>query len=187
MIRYGLIELTPMGPIWVAVSDLGMVVLDYHEDEEGMRSSIEAIAGEAVERDQAAIAIISEQIIDYFSGKDLELKVDIDWRYFSDFQEMVLREVARIPPGQVKTYGQIAEEIGLNKSAARAVGRANATNPIPIVIPCHRVVGASGKLTGYGGPGGIKTKAWLLEHEGYKTSHQLEMPFKIDESEEATT
>ncbi len=187
MIRYGLIEQTPMGPIWVAVSDLGIVALDYCEDEEAMHSSVEAMTDEPTKRDQGAIANISQQFDDYFSGNELEFEVDIDWSHFSEFQNTVLREVVRIPPGQVKTYGQIAEEIGLNKSAARAVGRANATNPIPIIIPCHRVVGANGDLTGYGGPGGIKMKAWLLEIEGYETSHQLEMPFQIEESEKNTT
>ena len=186
MIRYGLIEQTPMGPIWVAVSDLGIVALDYCEDEEGMCSSAEAMSDEPAKRDQAAIANISQQLDEYFSGKELEFEVDIDWSQFSEFQTNVLQVVVRIPPGQVKTYGQIAEEIGLNKSAARAVGRANATNPIPIIIPCHRVDGANGELTGYGGPGGVKTKAWLLDIEGYETSHQLEMPFQIEESEKNT-
>ena len=183
MIRYGLIEQTPIGPIWLAVSDLGIVALDYCEDEGGMHGSVEAMTDEPTERDQAAIADISQQLDDYFSGKELEFEVDIDWSHFSEFQANVLQVVVRIPPGQVKTYGQIAEEIGLNKSAARAVGRANATNPIPIIIPCHRVVGANGELTGYGGPVGIKMKAWLLKIEGYETSHQLEMPFRIEESE----
>ena len=180
MIRYGLIEQTPIGPIWVAVSELGIVALDYHEDEEAMRRSLEVISDEPIKRDQVATADISQQFSDYFSGKRLEFEVDIDWSHFGEFQAKVLQVVVRIPPGQVKTYGQIAEEIGLNKSAARAVGRANATNPIPIIVPCHRVIGANGKLTGYGGPGGIRTKAWLLEIEGYETSHQLEMPFEIE-------
>ena len=187
MIRYGLIEQTPVGPIWVAVSDLGIIALDYHEDEEAMRSSLEAISDEPMKRDQAAITDISRQLDDYFSGSELNIKVDIDWSHFGEFQAKVLRVVVSIPPGQVKTYGQIAEEIGLNRSAARAVGRANATNPIPIIVPCHRVVGANGKLTGYGGPGGIRMKAWLLEIEGYETSRQLEMPFQIEESERDST
>jgi methylated-DNA-[protein]-cysteine S-methyltransferase len=76
-----------------------------------------------------------------------------------------LRAVHAIPYGRLSTYGEIAAQIG-NPKSVRAVGRANATNPIPIVIPCHRVIGSDGKLHGYGAPGGLETKAWLLRMEG---------------------
>lgn len=85
------------------------------------------------------------------------------------------------------TYGQLAKSLGRSLSAARAVGRAMATNPIPIIIPCHRVIGAKGELTGYGGAGGLETKAWLLEYEGQQVignvvvsqqpSAQMRMPW----------
>jgi methylated-DNA-[protein]-cysteine S-methyltransferase len=71
----------------------------------------------------------------------------------------------RVPFGRQSTYREIAEQLG-QPGAVRAVGRANATNPIPIVIPCHRILGADGKLHGYSAPGGLETKAWLLRHEG---------------------
>jgi methylated-DNA-[protein]-cysteine S-methyltransferase len=80
------------------------------------------------------------------------------------FQQAVLMTVDEIPFGETRSYGEIAAE--LNKpGAARAVGRANATNPIPLVIPCHRVIGADGSLRGYGAGEGLRTKKWLLEFE----------------------
>jgi methylated-DNA-[protein]-cysteine S-methyltransferase len=77
----------------------------------------------------------------------------------------VLKLVYAIPRGETRTYSEIAHQLRRPR-AARAVGRANATNPMPIVIPCHRVIGTDGKLHGYGGGEGLKTKAWLLQLEG---------------------
>ncbi len=80
------------------------------------------------------------------------------------FQLQVLHLTTHIPYGQTSTYKDIAIQVG-KPNAARAVGRVEATNPIPLVIPCHRVLGSDGSLHGYGGPGGIKLKAWLLQLE----------------------
>jgi methylated-DNA-[protein]-cysteine S-methyltransferase len=82
----------------------------------------------------------------------------------SEFQAAVLKIVCAIPYGETRSYGQVALEIG-RPGAGRAVGRANATNPIPLLIPCHRVIAADGSLRGYGGGEGLKTKAWLLALE----------------------
>ena len=83
----------------------------------------------------------------------------------TSFQLQVLHLTYHIPYGQTSTYKDIAIQVG-KPNAARAVGRVEATNPIPLVIPCHRVLGSDGSLHGYGGPGGIKLKAWLLQLEG---------------------
>ncbi len=80
----------------------------------------------------------------------------------TDFQKRVWQELCRIPFGSSISYGQLAQRIG-KPAASRAVGRANGQNPISIIVPCHRVIGANGTLTGYGG--GIERKKWLLEHE----------------------
>ncbi len=81
------------------------------------------------------------------------------------FQLAALKLVCSVPYGRTTSYGAIAERLG-EPGAARAVGRANATNPIPIIIPCHRILGADGKLHGYGARGGVETKARLLRLEG---------------------
>ncbi len=79
------------------------------------------------------------------------------------FQQHVWDELRRIPPGRTASYGEVAERIGHPK-AVRAAGLANARNPVSVIVPCHRVIGANGALTGYGG--GLRRKAWLLQHEG---------------------
>lgn len=93
------------------------------------------------------------------------LSFPIDWSALHPFQRAVLQAVYAIPYGETRTYADIAAQIG-REHAYRAVGRANATNPMPLVIPCHRVIGTDGKLHGYGGGEGLKTKEWLLRLEG---------------------
>ena len=105
------------------------------------------------------------QIKEYLTGKRRKFELTIDWLVLaSDFQRDALKAVFSIPYGQTRTYAGIAAQIG-HPQAFRAVGRANATNPMPLVIPCHRVIGTDGKLHGYGGKGGLKTKEWLLKME----------------------
>ena len=88
----------------------------------------------------------------------------VDWSTISGFQKDVLQITFAIPYSETRTYQQIADQLG-RKGAARAVGRAEATNPIPLVIPCHRVIGTDGSLHGYGMGSGIPTKRWLLDLE----------------------
>lgn len=115
---------------------------------------------EAVE-DAAPLEVAVRQLEEYFRGEstafDLDLAAD-----GTAFQKRVWRELLTIPFGETRSYGEIARAIG-RPDASRAVGAANGANPIPIVIPCHRVIGASGSLTGFGG--GLGTKRWLLRHE----------------------
>ncbi len=102
---------------------------------------------------------------EYLEGMRRTFPLPIAWEALPPFQRVVLQATFAIPYGQVRTYGEVAGAIGRPK-AARAVGRALATNPMPIVVPCHRVVGHDRRLHGYGGPGGLTTKAWLLQLEG---------------------
>jgi len=104
------------------------------------------------------------QLSEYLSGHRRQFTLPLDLTGVTPFQSQVLRLTSQIPYGQTSTYKAIAEQVG-KVNAARAVGRVEATNPIPLVIPCHRVLGSDGSLHGYGGPGGIKLKAWLLKLE----------------------
>lgn len=107
----------------------------------------------------------------YFAGERVEFSLPIDEREFTPFQCRVYGEVAAIPWGEVRTYGEVAAAIGAPR-APRGVGTAMARNPLPIVIPCHRVVGKDGGLTGYSAPGGLTTKHDLLRREGVRFNRQ---------------
>jgi len=101
----------------------------------------------------------------YFSGERVSFDLEIDGTRFTTFQRIVYAAVRKIPYGEVRTYAEIAAGIGV-LHGARGVGAAMAANPLPIVIPCHRVVGSSGAMTGYSAPGGEDTKKRLLAMEG---------------------
>lgn len=106
---------------------------------------------------------VAERIAAYFAGELTALDTIPVETGGSAFQRRVWRGLRRIPAGSTMSYGRLAAEIGA-PTASRAVGLANGANPIALVIPCHRVIGANGSLTGYGG--GLERKAWLLRHEG---------------------
>ncbi|MFE8119112.1 methylated-DNA--[protein]-cysteine S-methyltransferase [Brenneria goodwinii] len=107
---------------------------------------------------------LTDDLQHYFAG-DLSIIETISVAAIgTEFQQQVWRELRQIPCGEITTYGELASRLG-RPSAARAVGMANGSNPISIVVPCHRVIGANGALTGYAG--GVHRKQWLLTHEGY--------------------
>lgn len=151
-----------VGPIWLAFSSVGLVGVHMQANEAAVRALYPDFV---VEQDAAQTAALCSQLAAYFNGRSDQFDVAIDWRNIGDFQKAVLQRVLSIPYGQTRSYQEIADQLG-QPGAARAVGRANATNPMPLIIPCHRVLGADGKLHGYSGPGGVETKAWLLRLEG---------------------
>jgi len=159
---------TAIGPVWVGVSENGLAAIEIGGSQDEFEQSLAARYGTAVENDVERVRVVLEQIEAYLGGEQVRFELEIDWSGMSAFQKKALAAVCEIPYGQTRTYGQIAAQIGVPQ-APRAVGRANATNPIPLVIPCHRVIGADGQLRGYGSGEGIKTKAWLLSLE---KSHQ---------------
>lgn len=106
-----------------------------------------------------------KELTQYFSGKLAKFTFAVDLSSGTEFQRSVWKQIAKIPFGKLKTYKDIADAIGKPK-AARAVGGAVGSNPVPLVVGCHRVLGASGKITGYSGGDGLPTKRWLLTHEG---------------------
>jgi len=117
---------------------------------------------DAVARTTPVLAQTARQLAEYFAGKRRTFDVPLAPRG-SGFQERVWRALMKIKFGETRSYGEIARAIG-RPSASRAVGAANGRNPVAIVVPCHRVIGANGSLTGYGG--GLERKRWLLAHEG---------------------
>jgi methylated-DNA-[protein]-cysteine S-methyltransferase len=116
---------------------------------------------EGCERNDAAFRSVRQQLTAYFAGELRKFEVALAGEG-SAFQKRVWQALLDIPFGETESYGQLARRIG-NEKASRAVGLANGRNPISIIVPCHRVIGANGSLTGYGG--GIERKRWLLEHE----------------------
>jgi len=114
----------------------------------------------------AAFAAVREQLAEYFAGARRQFAVPIKVAG-TPFQQRVWQELTRIPFGTTITYAQLAHRVG-QPTASRAVGAANGRNPISIIVPCHRVIGADGKLTGYAG--GVGTKEWLLAWEREKAT-----------------
>ena len=156
---------TPIGKLWLAFSDLGLVAVEW-----GLtRAEFEAYLIKRFKRPvvyaPSRLRDVAGQIGSYLSGRQRTFNLAIDWTVLRPFQQSVLRATFEIPYGEIRTYKEIAEQIGRPR-AARAVGRAEATNPMPLVLPCHRIIGVDGKLHGYGMAEGVKTKEWLLKLEG---------------------
>jgi methylated-DNA-[protein]-cysteine S-methyltransferase len=147
---------TPFGPIHTSVNEDGALISLRFAEYDGECSP-----------DQTSIA--DQQIIEYIAGNRKEFTIPLA-PAGSEFQQRIWQILTEIPFGTIRTYGDLAKEIG-NPNAARAVGRANATNPIALVVPCHRVVGASGALTGFAY--GVEIKRRLLEFEGLSLSLDL--------------
>jgi O-6-methylguanine DNA methyltransferase len=163
-IYFGQTENTPLGNVWVAVSHTGLWALEYQIPREEFITWVQRRGSVVIAESATHTAPFLQEVAEYLEGTRTRFTIPIDWSGMSPFQVEVRQAVMNIPYGQTATYGDIAARIGRPR-AARAVGRANATNPIPLVIPCHRLVGADGSLRGYGGKGGIKTKQWLLDFE----------------------
>ena len=160
----GTLDHSPIGPIRVGVSQNGLAVVEIGGEQRAFIQRITNLYRVPVNLDQQKTTPVLEQIGAYLKGERQDLDLSLDWSGMTDFQRKVLSTVCDIPYGETRSYGQIAAQMGV-PGASRAVGRANATNPIPLVIPCHRVIGSDGSLRGYGGGDGIKTKSWLLSLE----------------------
>jgi len=161
---YDLIE-SPVGPLLVATTDRGVLRISYvngFEPEETLEQ-IARVAGRRVLRASRAVDGARHELDEYFTGSRERFDLTVDLRGQPAFGVTVLGELAKVPYGETATYGELAARAGSPK-AARAVGMVMNRNPIPIVLPCHRIVGASGKLVGYAG--GLDRKEQLLRLEG---------------------
>jgi methylated-DNA-[protein]-cysteine S-methyltransferase len=142
---------TPIGPLGLVASERGLQSVRF----DGGRLRPE---GSSPVLEEAA-----RQLESYFDGELVEFDLPLEL-HGSEFQRQCWLALATIPYGQTVSYGEQARRLGLGSDGARAVGAANGRNPLPIVLPCHRVLGADGSLTGFGG--GLHVKRFLLEHEG---------------------
>lgn len=161
---------TPLGPMFAAATTAGVCLLEFTD-----RKMLETELGDLQKRLNAIILAGNNPHLDqlkteleaYFAGTRREFTVALDTPG-SDFQQAAWQGLLKIPYGQTRSYQEQAERIG-RPSAVRAVGTANGQNRISIVVPCHRVIGKDGSLTGYGG--GIERKMWLLDHEKKQVAH----------------
>jgi methylated-DNA-[protein]-cysteine S-methyltransferase len=155
---------SPIGPLWVAVSIAGLALVEWNMPREEFERLIEQRFHQIAAYNPQSVLEPLRQLAAYLAGDLREFSLPLDLSRMTAFQKQVLQLTSKIPYAQTSTYKQIAIQAG-KPYAARAVGRVEATNPIPLVIPCHRVLSSDGSLHGYGGPGGIKLKAWLIELE----------------------
>ena len=156
-VRYDIVP-SPVGDLFIASTPRGLCRISYTV--EGTDEAVARVFGARVLR--SPLDDVRRELDEYFEGRRRDFDLPLDLRV-APFHEAVLHELARVPYGQVDTYGHLAALVGRPK-AARAVGTVMNRNPIPIVLPCHRIVGANGSLTGYAG--GLPTKRHLLELEG---------------------
>jgi methylated-DNA-[protein]-cysteine S-methyltransferase len=159
------LEDSPVGPLFLAATKRGLVELGF----EGRRELDWFVARLAdklsprVLEAPARLDPVRRELDEYFEGRRLDFDVPLDWSLTKGFTRRVLRATAKVPYGEVSTYRQMASKAG-NEKAVRAAGNALGANPIPIVVPCHRILRTGGSLGGYGG--GLPRKEFLLKLEG---------------------
>jgi len=164
-VSYALVD-SPIGTLVAAATPRGLARLAYEDFNGGVDAVLESLAQKLSPRileAPARLDAVRRELDEYFAGRRTRFDLDVDWSLFTPFGERVLRATAEIPFGEIATYGEVAARAG-NPKASRAAGRALGANPIPIVVPCHRVIGTNGRLVGY--TGGMHRKEHLLALEG---------------------
>jgi O-6-methylguanine DNA methyltransferase len=162
VVAYATLE-TPIGALRLYGTERGLLAVTLpNESHEVAEARLRRLLGAVTLREDETVHAASlEQLSAYFAGARRCFDLPLDPRG-TPFQRLVWEAVAAVPYGETRSYGEIARMIG-RPAAARAVGAANGANPLPPIIPCHRLVGTDGSLTGYGG--GLETKRWLLDFE----------------------
>ena len=153
---------TPIGGLLVAVTERGLCRISFDPEPERETEQLARAFGARVLRAPRPLDPVKRELDEYFEGERHAFDLAVDLRGRSEFTRQVLEQLARVPYGEVTTYGSLAARSGRPR-AARAVGTIMNRNPIPIVLPCHRVVGSTGSLVGYGG--GLERKRLLLDLE----------------------
>jgi methylated-DNA-[protein]-cysteine S-methyltransferase len=161
-VAYDIVD-TPIGPLLVATSEQGVCRISFQPDPEEEVERLARDYGPRVLRSRRPIDDARRQLDEYFAGRRHAFELRTDLRPLAPFNREVLGALARVAYGELTTYGTLAAQVG-RPQAARAVGTVMNRNPLPIVLPCHRVVGSTGKLVGYGG--GLHVKERLLRLEG---------------------
>ena len=154
---------SPVGTLFVAATERGLARIVYDADPDRELEQLARTFGLRVLRTPKPIDEARRELDEYFAGRRRDFDLRLDLELLADFNRRVLRELARVPYGEVVTYGELAVRAARPR-AARAVGTVMNRNPLPIVLPCHRVIAANGKLVGYGG--GLERKETLLRLEG---------------------
>lgn len=163
-VYYGQSAPGPLGPVWVALTQRGLWALSYGKDKVDFEADILDRAPAALVFDHKMVAPALKQVDEFLKGKRRGFDLKVDWSGMTPFQIAVRKAVMSVPYGHTASYADIAAAVG-KPLAPRAVGGVQAANPISFIIPCHRIVASDGSLGGYGGFGGLKTKAWLLDLE----------------------
>ena len=163
-VAYAVLD-SPVGPLLAAGTKRGLVEIGFSADEnlDWMLERLAATVSPRVLEAPARLDPARRELDEYFSGKRERFDLPLDWSLSKGFTRRVLRATARVPYGQVSTYRAVAGAAG-NVRAVRAAGNALGANPIPIVVPCHRILRTGGALGGYGG--GVERKEFLLRLEG---------------------
>jgi methylated-DNA-[protein]-cysteine S-methyltransferase len=165
---------SPIGWLGLVAGPAGLLAILCHRERQQLVKELAVWYPSARSNDDEEILrAAAQQFDEYFHGERQVFTLPFDLHERSAFTRKILSSLYEIPFGTVVTYGELATLAG-RPGAARAVGRAMAVNPLPVLIPCHRVVGAGGKMTGYSGADGIATKEWLLQFEGCKLFPQGE-------------
>ena len=162
---YDVLAHSSIGAVYVGVTRRGLCAVRFGLSERQFVAALHRETGASPLRSAARAGAAARQVGEYLAGRRTAFDVPVDLSRATAFQQQVLLAACQIPRGQVRTYSDLARQIGRPK-AARAVGQALGSNPVPIVVPCHRVLAADGSLRGYSGGGGIATKERLLRLEG---------------------
>jgi len=171
---YGEITESPLGVISLVAGDQGLQQVAFTSIKALKKAREESVEEPSLLGLETIGTLLSE-INAFLFGIRKTFSINVDWGVLPPFQTSVLQLASQIPYGEIRTYGELARQLG-KPGAARAVGKALGDNPMPIIIPCHRVVDSSWHLRGYSAPNGIETKSFLLTLEGHQISGERVLP-----------